>query len=58
MVKRIIKSTIDFTIFGSVVVVGTLGLLTLIGFIHWTIWSEIGRHKGLKSRGIHKVVSP
>jgi len=55
MVKRIIKSTIDFTIFGSAVVVGTLGLFTLIGFIHWTIWSEIGRHKGLKSRGIHKV---
>ena len=38
MVKRIIKSTIDFTIFGSAVVGGTLGLLTLIGFIHWTIW--------------------
>ena len=37
MVKRIIKNTIDFTIFGSAVVVGTLGLFTLIGFIHWTI---------------------
>jgi|TARA_X000000368_G_scaffold66178_1_gene47482 hypothetical protein len=37
MVKRVIKSTIDFTIFGSAVLGGTLGFLTLIGFIHWTI---------------------
>ena len=37
MVKRIIKSTIDFTIFGSAVVGGTLGLLTLFEIINWTI---------------------
>jgi len=37
MVKRIIKSSIDFTIFGSTVVGGTLGFLTLIGFIQWNI---------------------
>ncbi len=37
MVRRIAINLIETAIFGSVVVGGTMGFLTLIGFIQWNI---------------------
>jgi hypothetical protein len=37
MVLRIAINLFETTIFGSVVVGGTIGFLTLVGIIQWTI---------------------